>query len=208
MRIGRILGILVGGILALFAAVLLAVWLLVNPNAYKGRIAAAVLESTGRDLTLTGDIKLKLFPRIALELGPASLGNPPGFGAEPFLKFNRASVQVKLLPLLSKQLEMAGVAVDGLDLRMRKNAQGKGNWQGFGDAKASTPRTGTSVDINQALHNLAGIKVTNGRVSYQDIVIDKFNFESGAYTDRGIIPITLGFDAALGAPGANATVNA
>ncbi len=208
MRIGRILSILVGGIVALFVAVLLAVWLLVNPNAYKGRITAAVKESTGRDLLLTGDIKLALFPRIALELGPASLGNPAGFGEEPFLKFDRASVQVKLLPLLSKQLQMAGVQVAGLDLRMRKNAEGKGNWEGFGGAKASTPRPGNSMKISESLPYLAGIKVTNGRVSYQDIVIDKLSFETGAYTDRGIIPITLGFDAALGTPGENATVNA
>jgi len=50
------------------------VWWLVNPNDYKGRIAAAVKESTGRDLVLQGDIKLSVFPWIALELGPASLG--------------------------------------------------------------------------------------------------------------------------------------
>ena len=132
MRIGKILGILVGGIVLAAMALLLAVWLLVNPNAYKGRIAGTVKDSTGRELVLEGDIKLSVFPWIALELGPATLGNPAGFGPEPFLKFQKASVHVKLWPLLSKQLEMAGVEIDGLDLRMRKNAAGKGNWEGFG----------------------------------------------------------------------------
>src|SRR6267142_1740184 len=135
MRTGKILGAVVGGLAALLAAALLAVWLLVNPNDYKPRIAAAVRDATGRDLVLQGDIKLSVFPWIALELGPASLGNPPGFGEEPFLAFNRAAVRLKLFPLLAKRLEMDRVELDGLDLRLRKNAQGTGNWEGFGKAK-------------------------------------------------------------------------
>ncbi|HWY95420.1 MAG TPA: AsmA family protein, partial [Steroidobacteraceae bacterium] len=114
MRTVKILAGVMGGIIVLLAAALVAVWWLVNPNDYKGRIAAAVKESTGRDLVLKGDIKLSVFPWIALELGPASLGNPPGFGEEPFLAFNRAAVRVKLFPLLAKRLEMDRVELDGL----------------------------------------------------------------------------------------------
>src|SRR5882757_7927905 len=105
MRTAKILGIVIGAALALIALALLAVRLFVDPNDYKPRIAAAVKNATGRELLLQGAIKLSVFPWIALELGPASLGNPPGFGAEPFLAFNRASVRVKLFPLLAKRLE-------------------------------------------------------------------------------------------------------
>src|ERR1700738_5312910 len=100
MRTVKIVAGLVGGIIVLVVAVLLAVWFLVNPNDYKGRIAAAAKDSTGRELILKGDIKLSVFPGIALELGPASLGNTPGFSEEPFLAFNHAAVRVKLIPLL------------------------------------------------------------------------------------------------------------
>ncbi len=129
MRNLRLFGVLAGGISALLCAVLLGVWLFVNPNHYKGRIAAAVKESTGRELQLSGDIKLSVIPWVALELGPASLGSPPGFGEEPFLSFSHASIRVKLLPLLRQRLQVARVDIDGLDLRLRKNAQGRGNWQ-------------------------------------------------------------------------------
>src|ERR1700721_4421634 len=130
MRNLRLLGVLAGGVLALFCAVLLGVWLFVNPNAYKGKIAAAVKESTGRELKLPGDIKLSVIPWVALELGPASLGNPPGFSDEPFLSFTHASVRVRLLPLLRQRLEVARVRVRGRVLALRKNAAGRGNWQG------------------------------------------------------------------------------
>ena len=98
MRTVKILAGLVGGIVALVLTALLAVWLLVNPNDYKGRITAAVRQATGRELVLTGDITLSVFPWVALGLGPASMGNPPGFGTEPFLAFQHAAVRVRLLP--------------------------------------------------------------------------------------------------------------
>src|ERR1700722_12127017 len=136
MRNFKVFGVLAAGIGVLVCAVLIGVWLLVNPNHYKARIAAAVKESTGRELQLTGDIKLSVFPWIALELGPATLGNPEGFSAEPFLSFAHASVRVKLLPLLRERLEVARVEIEGLNVRLRKNAAGRGNWQ---DAHLSAP---------------------------------------------------------------------
>src|SRR6202140_3659277 len=100
MRTVKVLAGFAAGIIALIMVGLLAVWLPANPNDYKGRIAAAVKESTGRELILKGDLKLSVFPWVALELGPASLGNPPGFGEEAFLKFNHASVRINLWRLV------------------------------------------------------------------------------------------------------------
>jgi AsmA protein len=207
MRSVKILASVVGAILVLVVAGLLAVWLSVNPNDYKGRIANSVKESTGRDLVLKGDIKLSVFPWIALELGPASLGNPPGFADEPFLAFNHAAVRVRLLPLLSKRLEMDRVDLDGLDLRLRKNAQGLGNWQDLGTKdKGASP--GGDTRMSEGMLQLAGIHVTNGRLSYQGIVIDKFDFETGAFGGGGVTPVRLALQANRGVPGESVTVNA
>src|ERR1700689_4827027 len=194
MRNLKLLGVVAGGIVALLCAVLLGLWLFGNPNAYKGRIAAAVKESTGRELKLPGDIKLSVFPWVALQLGPASLGNPPGFSEEPFLAFNQAAVRVKLLPLLAKRLEFDRIELDGLDLRLRKNAQGTGNWENFGRTpKSATPESAQSQPGALLLH-LAGIRVTNGRVSYPGIVVDKLTLETGAFCRHGVTPINLAFD--------------
>ena len=207
MRTVKILGGLAGALIVLIAAGLLAVWWLVNPNDYKGRIADSVKESTGRELVLKGDIKLSVFPWIALELGPASLGNPPGFGEEPFLAFNHAAVRVKLLPLLAKRLEIARVELDGLDLRLRKNPEGTGNWEDFGHAKKTAPSTGGD-EFSGPLPTLAGIRVTQGRVSYQGIVVEKFNFETGAFSEHGVTPVSIAFDAHRGVPGENLSLRA
>jgi AsmA protein len=205
MRNLKFLGVLVGGIAALLCVVLLGVWLLVNPNAYKGRIVVAVKESTGRELRLPGDIKLSVLPWVALELGPASLGNPPGFSDEPFLSFAHASVRVRLLPLLHQRLEVARIEVDGLDLRLRKNAQGRGNWQ----IEAAQPAKADAVHTEAvpALESLANIRIQNGRVDYEGSTIEKLNLETGSLADRHI-PVSLTLDATRAHSGEQLSLNA
>ena len=61
MRTVKILSVLVGGIMVL-AAGLIAVWLSIKPNDYRGQIAAAVKQSTARDLTL-GVVHLSVFTK-------------------------------------------------------------------------------------------------------------------------------------------------
>jgi AsmA protein len=208
MRTVKILTGLAGGLIALIAAALLAVWLLVNPNAFKGRIASAVQESTGRQLTLTGDIKLAVFPWVALQLGPASLGNPPGFGDEPFVAFNHVAVRVKLWPLLSDRLVVDRIDLDGLDLRLRKNAQGVGNWENFGASHAPSPEAGQPKGAGLRSLELAGIRITNGRVSYQDLTIERIGLDTGSFGERGVTPISLSFDLHPGTPGETVSLNA
>jgi AsmA protein len=207
MRNLKFLGVLAGGIAAVLCAVLLGAWLLVNPNTYKGRIVAAVKESTGRELKLPGDIKLSVIPWVALELGPASLGNPSGFSDEPFLSFSHATVRVRLLPLLRKRLQVARIDVDGLDLRLRKNAHGKGNWQGADPDQAAKSDTDHS-DAARAWESLANIRIQNARVAYEGISLEKLNLETGSMAGEEHIPMHLTFDANRAPSGEQVSLNA
>jgi AsmA protein len=207
MRNFKVLGGLAAGIGVLVCAVLVGVWLLVNPNHYKVRIAAAVKESTGRELQLTGDIKLSVFPWIALELGPATLGNPEGFSEEPFLSFAHASVRVRLLPLLRERLEVARVEIEGLNVRLRKNAEGRGNWQ---DAEQSPP-SGSKADADHAPRAwtpFARLSVLHGRLSYEGRTVENINLETGSAAADQVIPVRATFDANRGIPGEQISMNA
>jgi AsmA protein len=208
MRNLKLWGVLAGGIVALLGAVLLAVWLLVNPNTYKGKIAAAVQESTGRELKLQGDIKLSVIPWVALELGPASLGNPPGFSDEPFLTISHASVRVRLLPLLRHRLEVARVEVSGLDLRLRKNAAGRGNWQSAESEQSPTKSDVDHTDAALGLESLANIRIDNGRVAFEGITVERFNLETGSLAADRHIPVNLTFDANRAPAGEQLSLNA
>jgi AsmA protein len=194
MRALKLVGIVVGGLVLLLVLLLLAVRLFVDPNDYKDRIAQQVKSSTGRELTLSGPIKLSVFPWIALELGPVSLGNPPGFPAQPFAAVQHLSLRVKLLPLLRKELEIGQLEIDGLDLRLLKNAAGRGNWQDFGgnntEQKPSAPSSGGTT----SLPDLGGVEIKDGRVSLEDLVADHLNFELGHLASGTTTPVKLQVD--------------
>ena len=198
MRTAKILTIVVGAVIACFLLALLAVRLFVDPNDYKPRIEAAVKNATSRELLLQGAIKLSVFPWIALELGPASLGNPPGFPEQPFVSFQHASVRVKLLPLLSKRLEVGRVELDGLDSKLLKNGEGKGNWEGFGHSEGTPPAAAPAKGGGGALQGIEGIKVTNARMTYENLTLTNLNLETGAFAARHAVPVTLHVDAERG----------
>ncbi len=208
MRNLKVLGVFAGAIVALLGAVLLGVWLLVNPNAYKDTIAAAVKESTGCELELPGDITLSVIPWVALKFGPGSLANPPGFSAEPFLSFTHASARVRLLPLLLRRLEIARVQLEGLDLRLQKNAAGRGNWQRVELGPAPAKSGAAHTEGASALPLLANIRIVNGRVTGEGISVENFNLETGSLAADRHIPVNLTFDARRAPAGEQLSLNA
>lgn len=200
MRALRILGIVIGCIVLVLIAAVIALWLIVNPNDYKGRIEAAVKSSTGRELSLSGNIHLAIFPSIALQLGPASLGNPPGFGSpQPFASLQRVSLRVRLLPLLHHQLDVGRIEIDGLDLRLLKNAQGRGNWSMPAGKKAAPAPQGSASQMT--LGGIGGLVVKNSRVSYQNMVADHVTLDIGRVATGVPVPVRWNLQLTTG-PGA------
>ncbi len=124
----KILGLVVGGLLALFIVLAVALTLLFDPNDYKDEIIKAVKDQTGRELRIEGKLGWSFFPWVGIETGKLELGNAPGFGPEPFARLDGAGAKVKLLPLLRKQIVVDTVFLDGLKLNLAKNAAGKTNW--------------------------------------------------------------------------------
>lgn len=192
MRTIKIVGITVGSLVVLFVVFLLAVALLVNPNAYKQRIELAVKRATGRDLVLQGNLHLSVFPWIALRFGPASLGNPPGFPATPFLTLRQASLRVRLLPLLHGQLEVGRVRVEGLDAQLLRNTQGVGNWSFTTGATAGTTSQPAGTPSSQsALPEVAGLDLTDSRVSYERWQVENINLSVGHVAEGVPVPVSL-----------------
>ena len=108
---------------------------LVDPNDYRDDIAKLVEQKTGRPLQIRGDLDLKLFPWLALDIHDVTLGNPPAYGSEPFLTVQKASVGVKLFPLLRKQVEVSRVAIEGLAVTLVSRSDEDNNWKDLGESK-------------------------------------------------------------------------
>lgn len=129
-RIFKVLGILVGALVALIVVAVLLVALLVDPNDYRDEIAQRVQDATGRELTIEGELSLSVFPWVAIEVGRTRFGNAEGFGDEPFASFERASLSVKLLPLLFRREVSVGTAeLESLRVNLAVAGNGRSNWQ-------------------------------------------------------------------------------
>jgi len=95
-RILKIITIVGVAVVALLGLVMIGLSMFFAPNNYKGEIAEAVEQSTGRQLTLEGDLELDVFPRLRIAVGAAELANAAGFGAEPFASVQSARLAVGL----------------------------------------------------------------------------------------------------------------
>src|SRR5690625_658729 len=183
---------IVAGVVAFVVVVVVAAVivfpLVINPKDFKPRIEHMVKEKTGRTLTIPGDIELSVFPRIALDMGSARLGNAPGFGDKPFAQIKEARVRVELWPLIHGRLQVDRVVLDGLRVHLVKKAGGKTNWKGLlSRAKQSKPSTGSAStqpkkkkqtgqensggQLN-ALH-VGSLEIRNAAFTYRDTGKDK-----------------------------------
>ena len=203
MRAMKWIGITLGALVVLIAALLASVAAFVNPNDYKPRIEQLASNATGREVSLPGAIHLSVFPWIALKLGPATLGNPPGFSQRPFASVRSVSLRVKLLPLLlHRRLEIGRIEIDGLDLLLERNAAGRGNWQGFGtSSNAANPPNAAGEGLG-ALPQLAGITLADGRIRYGALAADHVDLEVGHLGPGLEVPVKLSLDLTMH-PGAS-----
>ncbi len=53
-----------------------------DANDYKQQITNLVKKQTGRDLNIDGELKLAVYPDVALEMGKTSLANAEGFAGD------------------------------------------------------------------------------------------------------------------------------
>lgn len=197
MRILKIAGYTVAALLALIVVAVVLVVVFVDPNDYRDDIAAIVERETGRQLTLSGDLKLSVFPWLALQTGAASLSEAPGFGDEPFVSIERARLSARLWPLLRGRLEIGTVELHGARIRLITDERGRENWADLRERTASQPETAESSSTS--FQTLAGIEIRESSIAMENRqtqtrrVVRDFNLESGRFQSGEPFPLQLGF---------------
>jgi len=136
-----------------------------------------VEKNTGRELSIEGDSSLSIFPWLAVEMGKTQLGNAAGFGEQPMVGFDAARLSVRLLPaLLRQEFQVATASLDGLQLNLAINEQGRSNWQDFLDAMEAKAQMQPQVpeedgpgqqDATGVL-DIAGVKISDSVIRYAD----------------------------------------
>lgn len=172
-------------------AVVCALFIFIDPNDFKPEIQAAVKDKIGRELTLEGELKLSIFPWLGISSGKMALSNAEGFQGRPFAEIEESNINVKLLPLLSKEIEVDRIVLRGLTVNLAKNKQGINNWHDLAETQpeASVPDSGKQ-DVQSGAKAQTILSV--GGITIEDARIDWDNQKSGEHLE--IKDLTLNTD--------------
>ncbi|MBZ0133261.1 MAG: AsmA family protein [Rhodocyclaceae bacterium] len=190
MRAVKITAFVLGGLVAVLAAVAAFILATFDANKWKGEIAQLVKEKKERSLKIEGDLSLSLFPAIGVRLGKATLSEHKS--EQVFAAVDNARISLQLLPLLSKQVVVDTVALEGVKARVVRFKDGRLN---IDDLLAKDDKE------PPARFDIAGVKFVNGELAWrdekagQDLILSSLNLETGrlanAASDKFDLSATL-----------------
>ena len=157
-------------VVALVAGVI-ALPFFVPVSVYKTQIEAQAKAATGRDLAIKGDMKLSLFPSVAIEAKDVSFANVAGASTPEMARLKSLKVAVKLMPLLKGSLEVESFVLEEPVIVLEIDKQGRANW--VFDTKPAAPGAapqspGSSVAGAPGDIRLGEVKLKDGRLTYID----------------------------------------
>ncbi len=161
-------------VLVAAVAVLVAV-LLFAPNvipvaAYKGRIEAAASESAGRPITIGDNLSFRIFPRTGFHVEDLVIANAEGFEGDYLARVGEADIGVKLLPLLSRSVEIDRFVLIEPEINLARAADGRVNWNLAG-AGEPAPEAAGGREFRDV--RLGDVRIVDGVARFADAVADK-----------------------------------
>ncbi len=209
--LGKILGLVILGLLLLIVALGFALTHLFDPNDYKDEIRALARDKAGLELNIGGDIGWSLFPWLGLELHDTTLASVRT-PEQPFADLRMLGLSVRVLPLFSREVQMSDITLNGLNLTLTRDEKGRGNWEGVGrpsdkqaqpddttaaepskpvtEAPDASPRRPLQLDIDS-------LTISDARVAYHDaqsgqqFSAEGIELTTGAIREATSIPVKL-----------------
>ncbi len=149
---------------------------MINPAQLTQLLSSSVKAATGRDLKIAGPVSLTIFPSIGVKAEDVSLSNATWASGSDMIQLKRIDIGIRLLPLLSKRIEISRISLNGLDAHLQSNAAGEGNWilaaplaQGVtANANTDKPESAAPNNGDDSFISIETVSITDARISYQD----------------------------------------
>ncbi len=94
----------------------------------RDQIAQMVKAQTGRDFTVAGEILISFVPNVGVRLGQVILSDPPTMSPGTMLKMDALTVNLRLLPLLFRQIKVKQFLLERPVFDFRVDRDGRRNW--------------------------------------------------------------------------------
>jgi len=165
----KLIGI-VAAVLVVLIGLAVAIPFFVPTAVYAEKISDAVKSATGRTLTIGKDIAFSLFPSVGVTANDVAFANAPGSTEPTMATLKSLEVRLKVLPLLSGQVEVESFVLIDPVIRLEIDKKGRANWT-FNEGKtaAATPaEPGQPGGPALADLKLDDVRLSGGRILYSD----------------------------------------
>lgn len=174
-RVFKLLSYILLTVVLVAAIAVFAITRLIDPNDLKPQISDLALKNANLDVRIPGDLNWSFWPNLGFSSGRMEVriaGDEDLFAA-----IDSAAISVEVWPLLSGELKMSGLSVDGLEANLIETADGA-NWEKIGgesasakgksdDASSGTEGSNNTVDIPLVIPVIA---ITNSQLKYASTV--------------------------------------
>lgn len=130
--------------LALIVAAILIVPGFLDWSRYAGLIEAQAEAVTGRDVTISGDVRISLLPTPKLTLGRMTLANAPGASAPHMAEIESMTAELSVGSLFRGDLNISRLSMKQPVLWLEETPEGRGNWL-FQNGSSESPEGETLV---------------------------------------------------------------
>jgi AsmA protein len=178
MRWLKIVALALAGLLAVLLLAIAVFWWRFDPNAWRAWVGRQVAERTGRELVIEGDLRLALLPELSIDVNRLKLANATGFGPAPFLSADRVRAALRLWPLLRGRVEAGEFSIEGLEVSLARDANGRTNWQ---DLLEKLPKSTDSAPK----YTISAVNVQGATVTWSDA-------QAGRHWRVGDLSLTTG----------------
>jgi len=168
--------LIIGGVfLVLIIAAMFIIPQFVDVQKYKPVIEQKVAEATGRSFILGDEIDISVFPWVGVKLTNLHFGSGKGYKQKNMVSVKNFEVRLKVMPLLSKKIEVKTFLLDSPQIYLEKLKNGNANWQGIGRTEKTTSQkekkkekssTDQALPIEALL--VGNFSITNGQLTYVD----------------------------------------
>lgn len=154
------------GAVVLIAVVAVVGLLMLPADRIAGIAADQLRRATGRDVTITGDVGLTVWPVLGARVGGLEVGNADWAKDGAMLSTSNAAIGVDAAALLGGEIRITNIEADSPVIRLESRADGRASWQ-FTDASGEAQiETETAPGRSPQAISIQKLRVTNATLIY------------------------------------------
>jgi len=154
------------GVLLLIVAVA-AVSIFFLPADRIARIAAdQIRNATGRDVTITGDVSMTLWPVLGVSAGGLEVGNADWSDQGPMLTAQQAAIGIDAAALIRGEIRITNIEAASPTIRLEQRADGRASWEFTDGAGTAQIETQVDPDTPPRAFSIERLSVTDATLIY------------------------------------------